>query len=157
MLHYDTKFNSAYDRPVNQNVNWLGFTHGLTFANAVRVLCTKYPHLWPQALLQMACFVGRNRSFLDMDVNEGEWMVTDREAFFQLIFDTALNHGFRAPICSAHVLKTPIAIEEELDFASPSTQKYLLAAFNRFLNSPLQQKHVRRLARQAIALVKRDF
>ena len=33
----------------------------------------------------------------------------------------------------------------------------LLAAFNRFFHSPLKQKHPRRLPRQAIALVRRDF
>jgi len=44
-----------------------------------------------------------------------------------------------------------------MEHASDSCQRYLLAALNRFLHSPIKQKHVRRLARQALALVKRDF
>ncbi|MCH8828106.1 MAG: Rieske 2Fe-2S domain-containing protein [Planctomycetes bacterium] len=59
MLHFDVTFGSAFDRPVSQNVGWLGFTHGVTFANAVRNTCGKFPQLWGPGLVQMACFVGR--------------------------------------------------------------------------------------------------
>src|SRR3546814_6253306 len=61
-LHYDTRLMTAVDKPVSHNVGWLDFTHALTFGNAVRVLCGRYPRLWPQGLLQIACFVGRTRS-----------------------------------------------------------------------------------------------
>jgi hypothetical protein len=54
-------------------------------------------------------------------------------------------------------VKTSLAIEKELDEASESTRAWLLSGLNRFLNSPLKQKHVRRLARQAIDLVGRDY
>lgn len=73
MLHYDTSYDAAFDRPVSQNIGWLNFSHGLTFANAVRVVCSKYPELWPQGLLQMGCMLGRNRRFLDLELDESPW------------------------------------------------------------------------------------
>jgi hypothetical protein len=63
----------------------------------------------------------------------------------------------RDPIFAAHLLKTTIAVEAELDFASPSCRRALLASLHRFVDSPIRTKHVRRLARQAIELVGRDF
>lgn len=157
LLHYDTSYQSAFDRPVSESVNWLSLTHGVTFANAVRVICERYPKLLPQGLLQMACFVGRNHRFLDLKLDEQQWQVDDSIRFFEQARELILDHGLRDPIFSAHLLKTTLAVEEELSFATPACQKYLLAGLNRFLNSPLKQKHVRRLARQAIDLVKRDF
>jgi hypothetical protein len=157
LLHYDTTFQDAFDRPVNQNVGWLNFTHGITFANAIRNICGKYPQLWRQGLLQMACFVGRNRRFLDLQLDESPWIVEDRDACLTPLEDTILDHGLRDPIFSAHLLKTVKAVEAELPHATASCQRYLLAGLNRFVHSPLKQKHTRRLARQAIELVKRDF
>jgi len=157
MLHFDVTFGSAFDRSVSQNVGWLNFTHGVTFANAVRNTCGKFPQLWGPGLVQMACFVGRNRSFLDLDLDEAEWTVVDRDRFLDETCRQLLDHGIRDPIFSAHLLKTALAVEDELPVASETTQGVLLAALNRFLHSPLKQKHVRRLARQAIALVSRDF
>ena len=157
LLHYDMGYDRAFDKPVAKSVGWLHLTHGVTFANAARNLCEKYPRLWRPALLQMACFVGRNRPFLDMDLEERAWFVDDREGFLEASHQKILDHGLRDPIFSAHVLKTTVAVEEELRAASPSCQRYLLAGLNRFLNSPIKQKHTRRLARQAIGLVRRDF
>ena len=142
---------------MSQNVGWLNFTHGITFANAVRVCCTRHPHFWAHGLLQMACFVGRNDSFLDLQIRVNDWLVHDDATFFGVVHEKMLDHGFRDPIFSAHLVKTPVAVEEELPFASPSCRQFLLAGLNRFLNSPLKQKHVRRLARQAIDLVQRDY
>ena len=157
MLHYDTSFDVAYDRSVNQNVGWLNFSHGLTFANAVRIVCSKYPQLWAQGLMQMGCMLGRNRGCLDLELDDAEWFVTDRDQFFADVDNKILDHGMRDPIFSAHLIKTPVAIREELAFAPASCQTYLLASLNRLMNSPIKQKHTRRLARQAIELVSRDF
>src|SRR5262249_16880027 len=46
LLHFDTRYGAAFDRPVHQNVGWLDFTHGVTFANAARVVCARYPQYW---------------------------------------------------------------------------------------------------------------
>lgn len=157
LLHFDTSYGFAYDRPVSQNVSWLAFTHGVTFANAARVLCKKYPRYWPQALAQMACFIGRNSAFIDREVQIRDWQVEDPAVFSAEVHHKLLDHGLRDPIFSAHVLKTSVAVQGELRYASASCREALLAGLNRFLNSPLKTKHVRRLARQAIELVARDF
>ncbi len=63
LLQFDLDWQAKTDGSIAQNVSWLDFTHGVTFANAVRRQCTKFPALWPQGLLQLACFVGRNTGF----------------------------------------------------------------------------------------------
>jgi nitrite reductase/ring-hydroxylating ferredoxin subunit len=157
MLHFDSEYERAFDRPVSSNVSWLDFTHGLTFSNAVRDLCTKYPHLWRPALLQMACFLGRNHPYLDETVDENEWRVQKPDAFFAKAYEDLLDHGINEPIYAVHVLKTTHAVEAELPFASADCGAALLASLNRYLHSSVKMKHVRRRARQAIALVSRDF
>src|SRR5262249_61499629 len=107
--------------------------------------------------LQMACFPGRTRPFLDLGVAEAAWRVPEPDAFFAATRERILDHGIRDPIFSAHLVKTTAAVAAELPHASASCRAALLAGLNRFLSSPLKQKHVRRLARQAIALVQRDF
>ena len=157
LLHFDTNYELAFDRPVRQNVGWLDFTHGVTFANAARVMCTRYPRYWGASLLQMACFLGRNRPYLDLGIDELAWRVPDPDAFFAAANERNLDHGIRDPIFSAHLVKPTAAALEELPCASASCRAALLAGLNRFLHSPVKQQHVRRLARQAIALVQRDF
>ncbi len=142
---------------MKDNVGWLNLTHGLTFANATRALCVRYPHLWGAGLLQMACFIGRNHHYLDLTIDESEWTVADPAAFEADVRERMLDHGFRDPIFSAHLVKTPIAVFEEVEWASSDCHRLLLAALNRFLHSPLKQFHARRLAQQAIALVERDY
>jgi hypothetical protein len=51
MLHCDLSYDTATDRPVGQNVGWLDFTHGITFANAFRVSCERHPRHWKQGLV----------------------------------------------------------------------------------------------------------
>jgi hypothetical protein len=105
----------------------------------------------------MACFLGRNRPYLDLDIDELAWRVPDPDAFFAAANERNLDHGIRDPIFSAHLVKPTAAALEELPCASASCRAALLAGLNRYLHSPLKQQHVRRLARQAIALVQRDF
>src|SRR5262249_42814841 len=157
LLHFDTSFELAFDRPVRQNVGWLDFTHGVTFANAARVVCSRYPRYWGAALLQMACFLGRNLPYLDLGIDEVAWQVPAADDFFATVHERILAHGIRDPIFSAHLIKPAMAVAEELPGASSSCRAALLAGLNRYLHSPLKQQHVRRLARQAIALVQRDF
>jgi hypothetical protein len=157
MLHYDTQFGTHFDRGVNDNTSWLAFTHGITFANASRGICAKYPQFWRVALLQMACFLGRNLHYLDKSVDANSWKVSDAAAFFAQTHEGLLDHGVNEPIFAVHLLKTTLAVEAELLFASPVCREALLSSLNRFLHSSLKFKHSRRLARQAIALVSRDF
>ena len=105
----------------------------------------------------MACFVGRNRRYLDLEQSVAAWEVADTAAFFDEVQNGLLDHGLREPIFAAHLVKTSEAVREEVAVASPAAARYLLASLNRFLHSPIKQKHIRRLARQAVALVGRDF
>jgi nitrite reductase/ring-hydroxylating ferredoxin subunit len=157
LLHFDQSVDQTFHRPVSDNAGWLNFTHGITFANAVRAVCERHPHLWKQGLLQMVCFVGRNHKYLDMDLDTSQWLVKDESTFFSEVDDLLLDHGFRDPIFSSHFVKTTLAVREELDGASENCRTTLLAAFHRFLRAPIKQKHTRRLAQQAIDLVRRDF
>ena len=157
LIHFDASYGVAYDRSVSENVGWLDFTHGITFSNAVRLTCGKYRELWPAGLLQMACFLGRNAGFLDRGVSVEAWHISDAQTFFDEEFEKLMDHGFRDPIFSAHLLKTTVAVRSELSCASARTGDALLAGLHRFLNSPLKTKHTRRLARQALTLVARDF
>ena len=157
LLHYDTKYETTFSRPVTDNVTWLFFTHGITFSNAVRILCERYPQLWPQGLSQMVCMLGRNHRFLDLEQDIDRWIVADEPSFWEEVKGIELDHGFRDPIFSAHIVKTAVAIEEESALAPSECKQWLLAALNCFLHSPIKQKHTRRLARQAIDLVQRDY
>ena len=84
-LYFDLKRQEAIHIPVTQNVGWLSFTHAITFANAVRSLCSEYPKLWRKGLLQMVCFYGRNTAFTDPSINVDEWKVDSPENFFMML------------------------------------------------------------------------
>ncbi|MCI0415206.1 Rieske (2Fe-2S) protein [bacterium] len=157
LLHFDMSFQFNYENNVSTNIGWLDFTHGLTFANAVRLQCTKFPRLWKQGLLQMACFSGRNHKYLDPNIAEEDWMVQDREEFFRQCIEQILDHGKSTPIYAAHYVKTFLAVRTEVNFASETCAKYMLAGLNRYFHSPLKEKHVRRTVLQALDLVGLDF
>ena len=154
---FDTSYQESFDRPVNDSVGWLSFTHALTFSQAVAGQCRKFPDQWSRGLLQMACFAGRNQRFLDSQIDLAEWQVADAAAYLEEVRQGLLDHGMRDPIFSAHLLKTTMAVERLVSDCQEDTAVWLLAALRRFLESPLKQKHIRRLARQAIDLVGRDF
>lgn len=157
MLRFDIGYQTRVDVAVKDNVGWLDFTHGLTFANAVRRQCTRFPDLWPQGLLQMACFAGRNARYTSDDEDTQRWRVGDPQAFVAGTVAMLLDHGQPEPIVAVHLLKTTLAVREELA-AKPSaaTEAAMLAALNRFLHTPLRRKHVRRTVRQATDFVTLD-
>jgi len=154
MLHFDLAFQSRSDGPISQNVGWLDFTHHITFANAVRMACTRTPELWPQGLLQMACFVGRNAAYVDRELDPGEWRVDELAAFLEDRLRSLFDHGQPEFIVSCHLMKILAATEAELA-AAPDAPfvPVLLAAVNRFLHSPLKRRHSLRSARQALDFV----
>ncbi len=156
MLQYDLSFQEATNNPVTKNIGWLDYTHALTFSNAVRITCEKYEDLWPAGLAQMLSFYGRNTPFIDKSIKQEDWDMSVeafKEKFNNLIFD----HGLSQPIFSAHVLKTTIAVLEEVEYATEDTKKILLASINRFVSSPIKQKHMKRLVSQGLKLVEKDF
>ncbi len=161
MLAFDLSYQDHVDRNFAANVSWLDFTHGITFANAVRRQCEKFPEHGPAGLLQLACFSGRNATFTTDNVNLDKWRVDDPETFFKNALDRMFDHGQAEYIVSAHLLKTLVAAREEVRWAlandGAETAAYIAAAINRFLNSPLKRKHVRRTARQAADFVAKEI
>lgn len=154
LLHFDLSVEQASDNQVSENVGWLDFTHALTFANAVHALCSRQPELWPQGLLQMACFVGRNNAYVDAELDAGPWRVGDPAAFFTEKGRALFDHGQAEPIVSAHLVKLLFAAREEAE-ATPDAPWLadLLAAVNRLMTSPIKRKHALRAARQSLKFV----
>ncbi len=162
MLHFDRAFEASNDGPVQDNVGWIDFTHAITFSNAVRGLCTRHPHLWPQGLLQIACFLGRNASYVDRDLDVAPWRVGDAEGFLEAAAETLLDHGQPEYILSGHLLKTFMAAREEAGAlprgatGAPGARADLLAAVNRLMNTPIKRKFTLRSARQSLDFVARE-
>jgi hypothetical protein len=154
LLRYDTRIQERTDNSVADNIGWLDFTHGITFGNAIRLQCRKFPKLWPQGLLQMACFVGRNSGFVDKGIALDGWRVRDRRSFEQDCLAHLMDHGEPEYIHSAHLVKTYLAALEEIDSGLPeSTAEIVMAAVSRYFAEPLKRKHVKRTAHQALDFV----
>ncbi len=154
MLHFDMAYQARTKGPISQNVGWLDFTHHITFANAVRIACTRHPELWPKGLLQMACFVGRNAAYVDADLDVSSWRVEAPGDFLESSLRGLFDHGQPEFIVSCHLMKILAATEAEVE-AAPDADYVapLLAAVNRFLNSPLKRRHSLRAANQALDFV----
>jgi nitrite reductase/ring-hydroxylating ferredoxin subunit len=156
LLHTDPKFDETAHQPVAKNANWFFFTHALTFGNAVRTQCERFPEFWRLGLLQMACMVGRGRPFVDPLLEETPWIVEDERSFLEECQAMVLDHGLDPPIYSSHLIKTFWAVREELR-SETLDKTYLLAGLNRFFHSRLRQKHPRRTMYQSLSLVGKDF
>ena len=156
LLSFDLTTQDKVHVSVSANVGWLDLTHGMTFANAVRKQCQRFPDLWPRGLLQMACFAGRNASFTTPDYALEEWRVDDRDELFEKLIGKVFDHGLAEYIASVHWLKTTMAIREEVERLSTESADVVLAALNRFINSPMRRRQVRRTAYQSLAFVARE-
>ena len=156
LLSFDIEQQEKIHVSVSANVGWLDFTHGLTFANAVRQQCSRFPELWPQGLLQMACFSGRNAAFTTPEYDLEEWGSSDFETDIKKLIGRVLDHGQGEYIVSVHWLKLALAVREE-ERELPSQQgQYLVAGLNRFINSPLKRRQARRTAHQSLQFVAKE-
>jgi hypothetical protein len=161
LLRFDERHALRTDNSVAHNVGWLDFTHAITFGHALRQQCARQPHLWPQALLQLAMFVGRNSGYLDpgmaAETAIGEWGVGDDVAFHECAVATIVDHGIGLPIFPAHWLKTWSAVREEVVAGIPDgARTAMLAAVNRLLAVRFKQRHLLRTARQALEFVGKE-
>lgn len=156
LLSYDIAQQDKVHVSVSGNVGWLSFTHGLTFANAVRKQCARFPELWPQGLLQMACFSGRNAAFTTPDYDVDQWCSSSALADVQEIINRVFDHGLDEYIVSVHWLKTAMAVREEMQQLPEEKARILAASLNRFIHSPLKRKQARRTAYQSIQFVARE-
>jgi nitrite reductase/ring-hydroxylating ferredoxin subunit len=154
MLHFDMHYMTQDDRPVPDNINWLDFSHALTFANAGRVQAERHPEIWPDVLLQLACFTGRNAKYANGDQDISRWLVDDPLGYLETASRALMDHGQFEYIVSVHLVKLVTAAREEI-LARPNAPwaGLMAAAVNRFLNSPLKRKHTTRTARQALSFV----
>ena len=157
LLTFDVGHQDRVRVSVDDNVGWLSFTHGITFASAVREQCTRFPELWPAGLLQMACFSGRNARYTVAEGDYQCWRVDDSGAFLAGAVEGLYDHGMGEFIVSVHLLKTVLAVREELSADPPDEVADLLAAgLNRFLSSRLKRRQVRRSVYQAMKFVAYD-
>jgi nitrite reductase/ring-hydroxylating ferredoxin subunit len=157
MLHYDPAWEYASEGALADNVSWFDFTHALTFANAARHLCAETPELWPDALLQMALFVGRNKKYVTPEQDVSHWRVNDRAAFLTSALEGLYDHGLPEPIIACHRLKVLFALEDELRAAPDAAWAgNMFAAVNRYLNTPVKRHHGLRVATQALDFIARE-
>ncbi len=156
LLSFDIEQQNKVHVTVSGNVGWLDFTHGLTFANAVRKQCTKFPELWPQGLLQMACFNGRNAAYTTTEYDLESWHSKNIDKDMQKLVAQVFDHGQGEFIVSVHLLKLALAIREEIREVHADQGKILSASLNRFFNSPLRRRQVWRTAHQSIQFVAKD-
>ena len=161
LLRFDEGIDQRTDNPVADNVNWLDFTHAITFGHAVRLQCERQPLLWPQGLLQLALFVGRNSGYLDPAVSTDaalqRWAAPDVSAFDANCRATVLDHGLALHILPAHLLKTWAAVRDEIALGVPeATAQALRAAVKRLFAARFKQRHVLRGAHQALGFVAKE-
>jgi hypothetical protein len=161
LLRFDTAVEQRTENPVADNVGWLDFSHALTFGHAVRLQCMRQPALWPQGLLQMALFVGRNTPYLAADDAAlpalRRWAVADAQAFDAQCIATLLDHGLALYILPVHLLKTWSAVRDEIALGVPdAVGQALSAAVNRIFGARFKQRHVLRTAHQAVGFVARE-
>ena len=157
MLAFDLERSTRTSGPISGNVNWLDFTHALTFGAAVRATCERQPSQWPRGLLQMACFVGRNRAFTVAEPDLDPWHVADIDAYLDSAVESLLDHGDPEFIISVHLLKTTLAVRGEIARGLPDEVAALcVAALRRFLETPMKRKHLRRTVSQALSFVAKE-
>jgi hypothetical protein len=155
LLHVEERVLTRIDAGLADNVGWLDFTHALTFADAARAAVRARPDLWPSALLQLACFIGRNNGYVDPELDERPYAVSDLREFLARRTAGLFDHGRDRFIISVHLAKTLLA-GEALMAALPDKALLIAAALNRFLDAPMKGRHVLRTARQMRELVAQE-
>ncbi|MCR9175610.1 MAG: Rieske 2Fe-2S domain-containing protein [Alphaproteobacteria bacterium] len=154
LVRADPTYATRPDQPISQNVNRLDFSHAITFANAGRRIAERHPDLWPDVLLQIACFLGRSGGFVDPARETAPWRVADQIGFLEVTARDIVDHGNTEYIVSAHLVKMTYAVREEVLLRPEAPWvPALVAALNRFLNEPFTRKLTRRTAYQALKTV----
>ncbi|MCZ6881886.1 MAG: Rieske (2Fe-2S) protein [Gammaproteobacteria bacterium] len=156
LLSFDIEQQEKIHVTISGNVGWLDFTHGITFANAVRQQCAQFPELWPQGLLQMACFNGRNAGYTTTEIDLDSWKSNDPEAQMRNLLERVLDHGQGEHIVSVHLLKTALAVREEISRLKAADAEILVAALTRLFESPIKRRQARRVAYQSLQFVSKE-
>ena len=162
LLRFDERVALRVDNPVAENVNWLDFSHALTFGHARAPAVHARTGALAAGLLQMALFAGRNTPWLVADDPAmpalGRWAVADASAFDAECRARVLDHGLAQYIFPVHLLKTWAAVRDEIALGvADDTAQALRAAVNRLLfGARFKQRHLLRTARQAAGFVARE-
>ncbi len=155
LLHANEAVFARTDGKLADNVGWLDFTHALTFAEAAQTVVPRRPDLWPAALLQLACFIGRNAGYVAPGLDTGAHDVVDPERFIDDSIRGLFDHGRDRFIISVHLTKTLLAGIAMMR-AHPALTPTLTAALNRLLHAHMKGRHVLRTARQMRELVEQE-
>ena len=147
LVHADERVFASTEGKLKDNVNWLDFTHALTFAAAGREAARRAPDLMPALLLQLACFIGRNAGYIDRALETEAFAIADARAFAAQARERIFDHGLERFIVSVHLLKT-LNAGLQLAKVYPAAAPTILASVNRFLHAPFKRRHVLRTARQ---------
>ncbi len=151
LLHVDERWFTTTTGTIAKNATWLNFTHALTFADAGARVAAESPELWPDVLLQLACFIGRSNGFIDASLPIDTWMPDDATAVRALLRDELFDHGRDRFIVSVHLTKTLFAADR-LIAAGDADADRTTAALARFFHAPMKGRHVLRTARQMLAI-----
>jgi len=152
LLHADEQAMTRADAKLADNVGWLDFTHALTFAESGRRVARLVPDLWPEVLLQLACFVGRNCGYTDENFDARPFAVPDIPTFLAASKHGMFDHGRDRFIVSVHLLKTLMAGGVLIE-SVPGSAPLVAAGLNRLLHATMKGRHVLRTARQMLDLV----
>ncbi len=152
LLHADETRMVRADGKLADNVGWLDFTHALTFAESGCRVARLVPSLWPEVLLQLACFVGRNCGYTDENFYTRQFAVPDIPAFLAASRRGLFDHGCDRFIVSVHLLKTCLAGARLIE-SVPESAPLIAAGLNRLLHARMKGRHVLRTARQMLDLV----
>jgi nitrite reductase/ring-hydroxylating ferredoxin subunit len=155
LLHADETKMMRADGKLSDNVGWLDFTHALTFAESGRHVARLVPHLWPEVLLQLACFVGRNGGYTDENLDVRPYAVADILGFLASSRRGLFDHGRDRFIVSVHLLKTVLAGARLIE-SVPESAPLIAAGLNRLLHAKMKGRHTLRTARQMQDLVARE-
>lgn len=155
MLRFDLNKQNGVKQSIAKNVGWLDFTHALTFAEAVYFHAKRDEALWQSGLMQLACFVGRNKAFLGGEDAE-RWLVSDADLFMRTQKARLFDMDEGEYIFAVHRLKMIMACEKLLGLVGAETGELVLAALNRYLSTPLRKRHAARTAFQAFETVQRE-
>jgi nitrite reductase/ring-hydroxylating ferredoxin subunit len=156
LLHIDEEMLATTHGSIARNATWLNFTHAITFAEAGARVARESPALWPDVLLQLACFIGRSKGFVKAELNVEVWQHPDAAKLLAQLREELFDHGRERFIVSVHLIKTLFAAERLLkeDLADPDV---LASALDRYYHAPAKGRHVLRTARQMLAVAADSF
>jgi hypothetical protein len=104
----------------------------------------------------MACFNGRNAGFTTRELDLESWKAGNLEDRLDQLLERVLDHGQAEHIVSVHLLKTALAVRDEIRNLEPADAEILVAGLTRFFESPLKRRQARRTAYQSLKFVAKE-